>query len=78
MLFVLAILFGVGLAQRPSTASLCDYYAEKLYGASNSDTQFQLIQGIVALAFGGSFNLSNISSDITGNLVFAAFEDLLS
>ncbi len=50
------------LAQRPSTASTCDYYAQQLYGANNSDTQFKLIQHLVVLAFGGGSNLANASN----------------
>jgi len=76
MLVILAVLFGLSLAQRPSNASTCDYYATTLYGSNSSDTQFQLIQGIIALAFGGSFNLSNISSDITGILNPGTFQNL--
>jgi hypothetical protein len=76
MLVVLAILFGVSLAQRPTNASTCDYYAQSLYGANTTATQFQLVQGIVALAFGGGFNLSNVSSDITGILNPGTFQNL--
>ena len=76
MLVVLAIFFGVSLAQRPTNTSTCDYYAESLYGANTSTTQFQLIQGIIALAFGGGFNLSNVSSDITGILNPGTFQNL--
>ncbi|MCJ1305350.1 hypothetical protein MMC08_008164, partial [Hypocenomyce scalaris] len=78
MLTVLAIitLFGTSLAQRPSNASTCDYYAETLYGANNSNTQFQLVQHIIALAFGGAFNLSNVSSNITGILNPGSFNGL--
>ncbi|KAI9819270.1 MAG: hypothetical protein M1827_007426 [Pycnora praestabilis] len=76
MLFILVMLFGVSIAQRPSTASICDFYAESLYGTNSSDTQFQLVQRIVALAFGGAFNLSNVSSDITGILNPGNFQGL--
>ncbi|MCJ1437037.1 hypothetical protein MMC27_006422 [Xylographa pallens] len=76
MLFVFAILFGVSLAQRPSNASICDYYAESLYGTNSSATQFQLIQSIVALAFSGGSNLTNVSSDITGILNPGTFQGL--
>jgi hypothetical protein len=68
MLFIFAIFFVVTSAQRPTSASYCDYYAETLYGSNTSTTQFQLVQSIVALAFGGGFNLTNVSSDITGIL----------
>ncbi|MCJ1245335.1 hypothetical protein MMC30_002539 [Trapelia coarctata] len=68
MLFVFALLFGLSVAQRPSNASICDYYAKARYGANNSDTQFELVQSIVSLAFGGKFNLTNVSSEITGIL----------
>lgn len=76
MLVVLAILFGVSLAQRQTNSSTCDYYATSLYGSNSSTTQFQLIQGIIALAFGGGFNLSNISSEITGILNPGTFQNL--
>ena len=76
MLLVLAILFGASLAQRPSNASICDYYAGSLYGTNSSATQFQLIQSIVALAFSGGSNLTNVSSDITGILNPGTFQGL--
>ena len=41
MLLVLALLSGASLARRPSDASTCDYYAQSLYGANNSQTQYQ-------------------------------------
>ena len=74
MLLVLAIFFGVGLGQRPSDASICDYYAESRYGTNSSATQLRLIKDIVSLAFGGRFNLSNVSSDITGILNPGTFQ----
>ena len=77
MLFpIIALLVSSAWAQRPDDASYCNYYAEKKYGASNSDTQFQLVQRIVVLAFGGGFNLSNFSSDLTGILHPGTFEGL--
>ena len=87
MLTVLAIttLFGAILAQRPSNASICDFYApnastcdnyaQELFGANNSNIQFQFVQHIVALAFGGSFNLSGTLS-ITGILNPGSFNGL--
>ncbi|CAD6581989.1 MAG: hypothetical protein ASARMPRED_000751 [Alectoria sarmentosa] len=51
--------------------------AISLYGASNSQTQYQLVQHIVALAFGGAPSSdTNISSDITGILNPGTFQDL--
>lgn len=77
MLLVVALLFGASLAQRPSNASTCDYYAQSLYGANNSQTQYQLVQHIVALAFGGApSSNTNISSDITGIFNPGTFQDL--
>jgi hypothetical protein len=74
MLALFAVLFGLALAQRPNNASVCDYYAERRFGTNNSDTQLQLVQGIVGLAFGGAFNLSNVSSEITGIMNPGTFE----
>ena len=69
MLFILvALIISSTLAQRPDNATYCDYYAERKYGANDSDAQFQLIQSIVVLAFGGGFNLSNYTSNLTGIL----------
>ena len=76
MLLVLALLFGLSVAQRPSNASICDYYAQSLYGTNSSETQFNLIQDVVALAFGGHFNLTNVSTDITGILNPGTFQNL--
>jgi hypothetical protein len=60
-----ALLLGVSFAQRPSNNTICDYYTISLYGANTSDTQNQLMQGIIALAFGGGANVPN-ATDITG------------
>ena len=77
MLLLILFLFGATQAQRPSTASTCDYYAQSLYGANNSQTQYQLVQHIVALAFAGApSGNTNISSDITGILNPGTFQDL--
>ena len=76
MMLLLIFLFGASLAQRPSTASTCDYYSQSLYGANNSQTQSQLVQHIVALAFAGApSGTTNISSDITGILNTGTFQD---
>lgn len=68
MLLAFASLLGLSLAQRPSYASTCDYYAQVRYGVNNSNTQFQLMQDIVILSFGGSFHLNNFTTDVTGIL----------
>ncbi|KAH8723577.1 hypothetical protein GQ44DRAFT_656497 [Phaeosphaeriaceae sp. PMI808] len=64
----LALLLGSGFAQRPNTASLCDFYAQARYGANSSETQLKFIQNVVCLAFEGGSRLNNVSSDITGIL----------
>jgi hypothetical protein len=66
MLFAVALLFGVSLAQRPSNFTICDYYAESLYGANTNETQLKLMQSIVSLAYAGGASLPNVSADITG------------
>jgi hypothetical protein len=68
IVILLLLFFGMGgLAQRPENASVCDYYAETLFGDSTNTTQAQLIESILALAFSGPFpNAKNISSDLTG------------
>ena len=78
MLVVLAFafLFGLSLAQRPDNSSLCDYYAENLYGDNSNVSQGKLIRGIVSLAFGGPSGLKNDSEDLTGILNPGTFQNL--
>ena len=67
MLFaVVLLLLGVSSAQRPSNATICDYYAVVNYGSNSTATQLKLMQSILALAFGGAGPLSNVNSSITG------------
>ncbi|KAJ3496363.1 hypothetical protein NLG97_g2719 [Lecanicillium saksenae] len=53
-------------AQRPSSQSICDYYATKRYGANNITTQQLLMQSIVSLAYAGGSELSNALSGSAG------------
>ena len=76
MLLLLPLFASLGMAQRPNGASLCDYYAEARYGSNSSTTQLQLIEGIVAMAFGGNKATKNASSSLTGILNPGAFNDL--
>lgn len=74
---LLVTVVSLGTAQqRPSTASICDYYAMQRFGANSSDTQFKLMEHIVALAFGGGVNLRNASDDSTGILNPGSFSGL--
>jgi len=67
MLFaVVLLLLGVSSAQRPSNATICDYYAINQFGANTTATQLKLMSSILALAFGGAGNLPNVNSSITG------------
>lgn len=67
MLFaVVLLLLGVSSAQRPSNATICDYYAITNFGSNTTATQLKLMQSILALAFGGAGPLSNVNSSITG------------
>jgi len=68
MLVLLALLFGLSLAQRPNNSSLCDYYAGELYRESNETTQAKLIRSIVSLAFAGPANNQDVRPDLTGIL----------
>jgi hypothetical protein len=64
----LVLFSGFGFAQRPSTATVCDFYAQARYGANSSETQLKFIQNVVCLAFEGGSKLNNVSSDLTGIL----------
>ncbi|KAI9148256.1 hypothetical protein HJFPF1_12084 [Paramyrothecium foliicola] len=75
-LVCLGILAGSGLAQRPSNASLCDYYAEAYYGSNTTETQQNLIRHIVALAFEGGTDLKDKPSELTGILRPGKFSDV--
>lgn len=76
ILLTLAFLFGLSHAQRPDNASLCDYYAESLYGDNGNISQAKLIKSIISLAFGGPSGLNNVSdSDLTGILNPGTFEN---
>ena len=68
VLGLITILIANVVAQRPGGVSICDYYAEQLYGANRSDTQLRLVQTIVAAAFGGGSSLPGASSLLTGIL----------
>jgi len=73
----LVLLLGAGdvaHAQRPSSLSICDYYAQSRYGANNATTQFLLMQSIVALAFGGGRGVEGTDPDSTGILNPGRFE----
>jgi len=75
---VIAVFFGACLAQRPNNVSLCDYYAQSLYGTNSNVTQARLIQSIVTLAFAGPFTLPNVDPALTGIYLFiysSALED---
>jgi hypothetical protein len=64
----LTFLLGSVSAQRPTNATVCDFYAQARYGANTSETQLKFIQNIVCLAFEGGSKLNNVSSEITGIL----------
>ncbi|KAH3952149.1 hypothetical protein HBH98_068880 [Parastagonospora nodorum] len=55
-------------AQRPESASVCDYYAQQRFGTNSSESQLRFMQNVVCLAFEGGSTLPNISSDLTGIL----------
>jgi hypothetical protein len=65
---LLIIFVAACLAQRPQNVSLCDYYAESLYGTNSNVTQLRLMQNIVVLAFAGPDNsgIQNLDPELTG------------
>ncbi|KAH7381385.1 hypothetical protein DE146DRAFT_284650 [Phaeosphaeria sp. MPI-PUGE-AT-0046c] len=72
----LTLLLGTAFAQRPTNASVCDYYAQARYGANSTETQLKFIQNVVCLAFEGGTKLNNVSSDITGILRKGRFSNM--
>ena len=61
-------------SQRPSDASICDYYANQRYGANNVSTQYRIMESIVGLAFGGGGSIPGVSNESTGILNPGTFE----
>jgi hypothetical protein len=64
----LALWISSGFAQRPNSATVCDYYAQTKFGANSSATQLRFMQNVVCLAFEGGSSLTNVSSELTGIL----------
>ncbi len=62
-------------AQRPSSQSICDYYAAKRYGENNSTTQLLLVQSIVALAYAGGAEISGALAGSNGIFNHGNFEE---
>lgn len=67
LLLTAFLLLGRTLTQRPSATSVCDYYAQSLYGISDPNSQSLFIQAITSLAFAGGSGLPN-TTGITGIL----------
>ncbi|KAK3361609.1 hypothetical protein B0T24DRAFT_111594 [Lasiosphaeria ovina] len=65
---ILCFLAGTSLGQRPSNASVCDYYAQKRSGTNTSDSQHALVRRIVSLAFEGGSKLEGLPTSLTGIL----------
>ncbi|KAF1915748.1 hypothetical protein BDU57DRAFT_547611 [Ampelomyces quisqualis] len=72
----LFLFFRLGSAQRPNSASVCDYYAQAQFGANTSATQLKWIQSVVTLAFEGGSTLSNVTSELTGILRPGSINDV--
>lgn len=62
----------MGVAQRPSSSSICDYYTQVKYGSASAANQLKMIQEIVSLAFGGPaaslVKSGSVSEALTGIL----------
>lgn len=72
LIYLCAVLFGVAMAQRPPSSSICDYYTLVKYGSASEANQLKMMQGIVALAFGGptagSIKADSVPDGLTGIL----------
>lgn len=68
LIFWLATLGNLVAGQRPEDWKSCDYYALRRYGKNDTETEYQLIQSIVTLAFAGGSRLDNASNALTGIL----------
>lgn len=70
LISVYAVLFGVAMAQRPGSVSICDYYTEERFGSASAGNQLIMMQSIVSLAFGGpgSIDSDDVPEGLTGIL----------
>lgn len=72
LIYLCVVLFGVAMAQRPSSSSICDYYTQVKYGSASEANQLKMMQGIVSLAFGGpaaaTMDSSSLPDGLTGIL----------
>lgn len=68
LIYLYAVFFGVAMAQRPSSSSICDYYTQVKYGSASEANQLKMIQGIVSLAFGGPATASIKSDSVPDGL----------
>jgi len=74
----IVLYLGVSLAQttnRPSNATICDFYALRRYGENTTVSQGKLMQSVVSLAFAGRGNIPNINPEITGILNPGVFDN---
>ncbi|KAK2593180.1 hypothetical protein QQS21_009109 [Conoideocrella luteorostrata] len=73
-LLLLSLGGGGRVAAQRGAQSICDYYAAKKYnGVSNSTTQLQLMQGIVAYAYAGGSTLRDGNKSDTGIFNYGKF-----
>ena len=81
MLSLSAIVLCFGLAfaqtttQRPSNATICDFYALQRYGENTTASQGKLMQSVVSLAFAGRGKLPGVNREITGILNRGTFDN---
>lgn len=67
LLILYAVYIGRAVAaSRRDNQTICDYYAEKVFGESNVATQLRLMQGIIAYAYAGGDTLPDPNPNSTG------------
>lgn len=64
------------MAQRPPTASVCDYYAMQLFGANTTEGQRGWIRRVVLTGFEGGTPLGNVSTGLTGIMRPGSFDNV--
>ncbi|RFU26946.1 hypothetical protein B7463_g9387, partial [Scytalidium lignicola] len=64
--FILSLFSGLAASQRPSNISICDWYAEKLFGANSAANQQLVMTHITNTAIIGNYTTPNVGISVRG------------
>lgn len=64
---------GAATAQRPANVSMCDFYAQKIFGNNNATTQQGVMTLIANTAIIGNYTTPNVGVSVTGIAPISVF-----